>query len=520
MLKRPVLALLAVVLAAALASACGQGGTSASGKDGVFTYAVGDEPETFNPGLQDGHTDPVTELVFRGLTGHDANNKIVPALAESWEVSEDGTSYTFKLREGVTWHDGKPFTSDDVRFTIETVRDAGADAPLSRNFTMVKEIATPDANTVRLELDEPFAPMLGALSMGMLPKHVLDGKKITDPEFGRNPIGTGPFKISTYEHGQYVELAAFERYYEGVPGLKKIVIKYVPDDSARLIQLNGGEVDGAFVRPKQAEQVKEHRLEVYPTADYRAISFNMKKPVFADARVRKAMNHAIDRKAIVDSVVMGYGAPAKGPLDMSEYAAAEGFTFDAAKVESLMKEAGYAENGDGLWAKDGKTVAFELTTFAEDSLRVAMLNVAATQLKQQGFDVKPAPRSSDWVRKHWGDLDAAVVGWGTPYDPDSSVYGVFHTDEAIGDGGSNLGSYSNEEADKALDKGRSTLDPAERKTAYTDFQKALQDDPPFAWIGYLKAVNAVPENLTGPQQRTIGHHGYGFFWNAQTWRYE
>ena len=519
MVKRPVLAVMAVVAASASLSACGQGDESASGKDGSLTYAIGDEPETFNPGLQDEHTDPVTELVFRGLTRHDKDNKVVPALARSWQVTPDGKRYTFTLRPGAKWQDGTPVTADDVKFTIETVKQAGADSPLSRNFTMVRTVTAVNAGTVRLDLDKPFSPMLDALSMGLLPEHLLRGKKLTDPGFGQHPVGAGPFTLKTYKPGQYAELTAFDGYYGGRPGLKKIIIKYVPDDTARLVQLNNGEVDAANLAPQQASKAGDRKLEVYPTADYRALMFNMTDPVFADREVRTAMNYAVDRDAITKSVVLGYGSPAKGPLDTSPYAAAPGFTFDPAKVTELMTSAGYAKNAQGLWAKDGKTVRFELTTFAEDSLRVAILNVAATQLKQQGFDIVPHPRPRDWVRKHWADLQGMVVGWGTPYDPDSSVYGVFASSQALAKGGSNYGSYANPAADKALEEGRSTADPARRKAAYTAFQQALQEDPPFVWISYLKTINAVPKNLTGPAQRTLGHHGYGFFWNAETWRY-
>jgi peptide/nickel transport system substrate-binding protein len=280
--------------------------------------------------LQDEHTDPVTELVFRGLTRHDANNRAVPALAESWRVAPDGKTYTFTLRKGVTWQDGQPFTADDVAFTIEVLKKAGAASPLSRNFTMVRSVETPDPATVRLHLSTPFAPMLDAVSMGMLPKHLLQGKKLTDPAFGQHPVGTGPFTLKSYKHGQYAELTAFDHYYEGKPGLKKIIIKYVPDDSARLVQLDNGDVDGANIAPQQAKRVKDRRLEVYPTADYRALMFNMTDPLFADKRVRRAMNYAVDRDSITKSVVLGYGQPAKGPLDTSPYANAPGFTYDPA----------------------------------------------------------------------------------------------------------------------------------------------------------------------------------------------
>ncbi|HEX2315915.1 MAG TPA: ABC transporter substrate-binding protein [Thermomonospora sp.] len=502
------------------ATGCGGGGGDGGADRGTFTYAIGDEPETLNPALQDEHTDPVTELVFRGLTRHDAANRVVPGLAASWAVSRDGREYTFQLRKGLTWHDGKPLTSRDVRFTLDAVRRAGADAPLSRNFRAVRAVETPDDTTVRITLDTPFAPLLDALAVGVLPEHVLRGKKITDAGFGQRPVGAGPFRLTTFKPGQYAELESFAGYYEGAPKLRKIVIKYVPDDTARLVQLRNGEVDGAHVQPQQAAKVsgdKDLRLEVYPTADYRALMLNMKQPVFADKRVRQALNYAVDRDAIVRSVVLGYGKPATGPLDESPFRIGAPFRFDPRKVDELMRSAGYTRSGNAPWTKDGKPITFELSTFAEDSLRVAILNVAATQLRQQGFNVVPRPQPREWVRGHWGDLQAFVVGWGTPYDPDSSVYGPFHSSEALDKGGSNYGTYANADADAALERGRGTLDPVERKKAYEDFQKALIEDPPFVWITYLKTLNAVPAKLTGPKQRTLGHHGYGFFWNAEKW---
>lgn len=460
-------------------------------------------------------------MVFRGLTRHDAQNKVVPGLAESWQVSKDERRYTFTLRSGLTWHDGKPLTSRDVKFTIEAVKAASADAPLSRNFTAVESVETPDDRTATLKLSRPFSPLLDAVSMGLLPEHALKGKELTDAGFGRHPIGSGPFKLTAYKPGQYSELEPFGGYYEGRPKLPGVVIKYVSDDTARLIQLENGEVDGAHLQPQQVGRVTGDdrlRVETYPTADYRALMFNFKKPVFADKDVRLAMNYALDRDAFVKSVLLGQGSPATGPLDESPYkTGAAPFTHDPAKVDALMGPAGYAKNAQGLWEKDGKTVRFELTTFAEDSARVAILNVAATQLKQRGFDVVPNPRPADWVRKHWGDLDAMVVGWGTPYDADSSVYGPFHSSQALDKGGSNYGTYANPDVDKALDRARGTSDPAVRKAAYADFQKALAADPPFAWVAYLLTDNAVPKALKGPERRTLGHHGYGFFWNAEKW---
>ncbi|REE95753.1 ABC transporter substrate-binding protein [Thermomonospora umbrina] len=520
-MRKPVVVLGALTALTLTAGAAGCGGGDGGGANrDTFTYAIGDEPETLNPALQDEHTDPVTELVFRGLTRHDAANKAVPGLAASWRVSRDGREYTFTLRKGLTWHDGRPLTSRDVRFTLDAVRRAGADAPLSRNFRAVETVEAPDDTTVRVRLSRPFAPLLDALAVGVLPEHVLRGKKITDADFGRRPVGAGPFRLVAFKPGRYAELESFGGYYEGAPKLKKIVIKYVPDDTARLVQLRNGEVDAAHVQPQQAAKVRgddDLRLEVHPTADYRALMLNMKQPVFADRRVRQALNYAVDRDAIVKSVVLGYGRPATGPLDESPFKIEAPFKLDPAKVNELMRAAGYTRDGNAPWSKGGTPLTFELSTFAEDSLRVAILNVAATQLKQQGFNVVPKPQPKEWVRSHWGDLQAFVVGWGTPYDADSSVFGPFHSSEALDKGGSNYGTYANADVDRALERGRDTMDPAERKRAYADFQRALIEDPPFVWITYLQTLNAVPADLTGPRRRTLGHHGYGFFWNAEKW---
>ncbi|GAB3206783.1 ABC transporter substrate-binding protein [Marinactinospora thermotolerans] len=514
-------ALIAVGVAlSALATGCAAGGSGPEDNEDTLTYALGDEPEAFNPALVDEHLDPVTEMVFRGLTAHDADNRVVPALAESWEISDDERTYTFHLREGVTWHDGEPFTADDVVFTIEGVRDGGF--ATSNKYANVTSVTAEDDTTVVVELERPTPALLDTLSNGILPEHLLADSGIDDPAFGEHPIGTGPFQLDTWEHGSYARLTAFADYYAGPPGLDAVTISYVPDAATRLIQLNNGEIDAAYLEPQQAGEVEGNpdlRLEVYPTADYRGVLFNMEDERFADPALRQAMNYAVDREAIVESVLYGYGTPAGGPLDQSPFHVEDAvdYSFDPGRVEEIMTEAGYERNGEDVWEKEGEPVSFELTTFAEDGVRSAMIEVVATQLREQGFDVTAEPRPRDAV--DWAGLESFLIGWGTPYDADSSLYGPFHSSEALADGGSNYGSYANDEVDAALEAGRGTNDEAERAAAYADFQRALAEDPPYVWLTYLDAVNAVPANLTGPQERALAHHGYGFFWNVEDWSY-
>ncbi|TQN27526.1 peptide/nickel transport system substrate-binding protein [Haloactinospora alba] len=501
-----------------LATGCTAG--SGGGDDGdTLTYALGDEPEQLNPALVSEHLDPVTEMVFTGLTAHDADNEVIPALAEEWEISDDETHYTFTLRDDVTWHDGEPFTAADVVFTVEGIRDG--DLSTSNKFANVTDVAATDEHTVELELSEPTPALLDSLSNGMLPEHVLAGSGVDAPDFGANPVGTGPFELETWKHGEYAELSANEDFYGGSPGLDGITVSYVPDAATRLIQVENGDVDAASLAPEQADEFEEGdglRAEVFPTADYRGVMFNMDGDRFADPAPRKAMNYAVDREAIVDSVLHGYGSPASGPLDRSRFHTdAADYGFDPDRVAEIMTDAGYERNEDGIWAKDGEPVAFDLTTFAEDDLRAAMVEVLATQFTEQGFDVTADPQPRDAV--DWDNFDAFLIGWGTPYDPDGSLYGPFHSSEALDEGGSNYGSYADDAVDEALEQGRSTNDPDTRADAYADFQEALADNPPYVFVSYLEAVNVVPDDLGGIEERTLAHHGYGFFYNAQDWSY-
>ncbi len=506
----------------------GCSGSAAAGDqdEASFTYAESQVPDTYNPVMQDEHTDPVTEMVFRGLVGHDAANQPVPALATGWTVSPDGLTYGFTLREDVTWHDGEPFSSEDVKFTLDAVRDPDSGAATRAKLAAVASVATPDDATVAITLSRPDAALLDHLSLGILPEHLLAGKDITDPGFGRAPVGTGPFALAEARTGQFAVLEANDAFYGGAPQLEEVVITYVPDASARAVQLATGEVDAAFVEPQQAAAVREDedlRLEVWPTADYRALLLNMDDPAFADPRVRQALSWAVDREALVDGVLLGFGEPATGPLGTSAFEDPDAapYTVDPARVEQLMTEAGYARNGSGgggTWTKDGEPLTFAISSFAEDDVRVAMGDVLTTQLSEQGFDVRADPQPRDAVR--WEDLDTFVIGWGTPYHPDTSLYGPFHSSQVLAEGGSNLGSYVNPEVDAALDAGRTASDEGAEEQAYEQFQQAVAADPPYVWLAYLQALNAFPADFAGPQERTLEHHGYGLFWDVEDWHWE
>lgn len=281
----------AVLLLSACSSTMETGGTAAGGEErGSLTYASDQTPDTFNPAMLVEHTNPVTEMVFRGLVAHDADNEVVPALATDWTVSDDGLTYEFTLREDVTWHDGEPFTADDVVFTLQGVRDPAAEAAVAANFAAVSDVTAADDTHVRIALSEPSAPLLDVLTMGILPEHALGDSSVTDPDFGIAPVGTGPFRLVDFKNDQYAKLVVFDDFYAGAPGLEEVIITYVPDSTARAVQLANGEVDAAYVDPQQAQAVRDDdalSLQVFPIADYRGCCSTWSDPSSPTRRCAK-----------------------------------------------------------------------------------------------------------------------------------------------------------------------------------------------------------------------------------------
>lgn len=504
---------------AASSQAAGSPGVGKVG--GTFSYATESEPDLINPILTDQPSDYATPILFRGLLRYDQTNKPQPDIAKTFDLSSDQLTHTFHLRDDVKWHDGQPLTADDVKFTLDAIRDKKNNSASFEKFELVKSVDVVDKSTVKIVLSQPFAPLLDKLTQPLAPMHLLAGKDLAKDPFNTKPVGNGPFKLTEWRKGEFMTLEANTAFYTGRPKLDKFIIKFVPDAAARLLQLKNGEVDGAFLEPKQVEQFKTSdkiNLYIWPTADYRVLLYNLKNPMLADPKVRTALEYALDRDAIVKSVLVGYGEAANGPLQKSDVANPDvKFGYDPAKLKQLMGEAGWTAGSDGIWQKDGKKLSLTLTAPSADPVRVDLANVAVTSLKQNGIDVKVDPQPWDFILKNWGSLDLMVLGWGSPYDPDDDTYRLFHSSRVLDKGGSNFGSYANPQVDQLLEKARTTTDAAQRKQLYMDFQKTLASDPPYLWCVYLQAIYGMSKKLSGPQQKLLGHHGSGFVWNIETW---
>lgn len=512
---------------AASAASATQGGQMAQAEKEMHAkgprtliVARASEPEWLNPVAGHQHADS-DMAIFRGLFKINAGNELVNDMARDWQVSSDGKTYTIELRPGIKWHDGQPFTSGDVKFTIETIQNPRNHSGLRKNLIDIRSVEIVDPLTVRIHLDKPFAPLPSKLRIGLIPRHVLEGKNFNTDEFNSlRPIGTGPFKLKEWKRGEYFILEANLDFYNGRPKLDQVIYKFLPDPNVRLVQLKKGEIDVAEITPRQAAAIKpggDVGLEVVDTADYRVMMFNLRDPLFQDVRVRRAIQFATDRKALVQGALLGYGYPAYGPLQFNGVTAAD-LAFqdnDVKKSEDLLSAAGWKRGADGIFVKNGKRLSFPLTARANDPVRQDLAFLLADQLSRAGIEAIVHVRDSSVIKIP--QMPAFILGGGIPGEPDDDVYPYFSS--SSGERGSNYSGYRNDRADELLERGRETLDPSARKAIYQQLQTVLIEDPPYNYLVYLQHIYGIRKGVGGFSHRVFGH-GTSPLWNIEQWDVE
>lgn len=509
-MKRIVAAFLALALVLGFA-ACGGESKNASDSN-TLVYASGDYTR-INPAM-DEHGE-INILIFNGLTAHDGDNNVIPSLAKSWEFDEETCSYTFKLEENVKWHDGESFSAEDVKFTIEAIMNPENGSENAPNYEDVEEITIIDDYTVAFKLKAPNVAFLDYMTMAILPAHKLKGEDMQESEFFRNPIGTGPYMLESWDVGQAIVLKKNEDYFKKVANIDKIIFKIVEDDNVKAMQMQAGDLDLALLTPKDSKSFEgKEGYKVYnmKTSDYRGILFNFGNPYWTENRdIIPAICYAIDRQAILDTVALGHGIVAYGPLQRNVYnnENVERYEYSPQKAKEALEAAGCTMGENGFYHRDGKEIGFVLTVGAGDLVRLDIANAAAQNLREVGINCTvEVPAKVDWANQM-----AYLIGWGSPFDADDHTYKVFGTDK-----GANYSSYSNADVDKFLLEARQTDDPVKRADAYNKFQEALALDPAFSFICYIDADYVATSRLGGIAADTVmGHHGVGIFWNVTEW---
>ncbi|HTC19864.1 MAG TPA: ABC transporter substrate-binding protein, partial [bacterium] len=318
-----------LAMAAVLFSGCGkvdpkiysQDGPVADG-DSLIESSIGDA-KTLNPVLVDESAGgDIAALVFSGLLRYNENMELEPCLAERWTVSKDGKIITYYLRHGVKFHDGVEMTANDVLFTYKTFSDPTVNTPYGADYQYIKSVEIMDPYTVKVIYKKAFAPALSNTFTSILPKHLLEGKDINhDDDFNRHPIGTGPYKFVEWKTAQQIVLEANPDYWEGMPHIKRFVMRIIPDQSSEFLSLLKGETDamGAWTTgtltpeqyarqtdtPKFTDYYNKYQMDQF---EYVYLGWNLENPLFKDVKVRRALTMAIDRQSIIQNVVYGLGS--------------------------------------------------------------------------------------------------------------------------------------------------------------------------------------------------------------------
>ncbi|MBI4826771.1 MAG: peptide-binding protein [Nitrospirae bacterium] len=475
------------------------------------------EPSILIPMLAgDSASHSVAGMIFNGLVKYDTDLSVIGDLAESWEISPDGLVITFHLRKNVRWTDGVEFTADDVMFGYKTIIDEKTPTPYKEDFLQVKKAEVLDKYIFRATYEKPFAPALTSWgNLIVLPKHLLEGKDITKVDFARNPIGMGQYKFSRWTTGQDVRLTSNEDYFEGRPYINQYIYKIIPDPATMFLELQSQGVDMMGLTPiqytKQTETAlfkKNFQKFRYPVFSYTYMGFNLKFPLFSDVRVRKAIAYAVDKKELVDVVLLGLGKPATGPYVPETWPYnpdAVKYEYNKDKALSLLKEAGWSDsNSDGILDKDGKPFEFTILSNMGNQQRMNAATIIQQKLKKIGIKVEI--RAVEWSTFINEFIDkrrfqAVILGWSIGIDPDQ--YDIWHSSKT-GEKEFNFVSYSNPEVDALLEKGRRTFDIEERKKSYFRIQDILADEVPYLFLYVPEATPIVHSRFKGIKPTPIG----------------
>jgi len=479
----------------------------------------------------DGPSHAVGGLIYDGLVQTDKDLNWIPSMAESWQFSKDCLTLTFKLRKDVKWHDGKPFTAEDVNFTYKAMMNPKTPTAYRDDFELVKDVQVPDPYTVRVIYSQPYAKALGSWGTPMLPRHLLakyveEGKLREAPQNTTSPIGTGPYKFQEWKSGEKVVLVANKDYYiQGHPFLGRIVYRVIPSQATIFLELKAKGVDMADLTAIQyARQTdyaafkQDYNKYRYSANRYTYLGFNLKDPRFADKRVRQAFAYAINKPELIEGVVMGLAREATGPYRPGTWAYTDKvkrYAYDPAKAKQLLAAAGWTDkNGDGILRnKEGQPFNFTIRTNQGNEERKKLAELIQQRLKEIGVQtdiqtIEWAAFLKEYIKQK--RFDAIILGWGTGIDPDQ--YPIWHSSQT-GPDQLNQISYANPEVDALLEKGRTTCTQKDRVPIYHRIQEILAEDQPLIFLYFNDALPAVSSRVRGikPEPSGISYNFIDWF---------
>ncbi len=481
----------------------------------LIISSIGDA-SFLNPVLaQDSASSEINGFVFNGLLKYDKDLILVGDLAESWEVKEGARpEITFTLRPGVRWHDGRPFTAEDVRFTYQTIMDEKTNTVRRSDYELVDRLEVLDARHLRVIYKEPFSPGLSSWTIGIIPRHLLAGSDINTTPFNRRPVGTGPFKFAEWVSDEKIALTANPDYFEGRPLLDRIIYRIIPETSLSEIELLTGGIDLFSTYPHQYQRMsRDPRLTLYryPSLGYTYVGYNQNSVLFQDRRVRQALTMAINREEMITFILFGLGRQATGPFPGHLWYADPKVTpwpFDPERARRYLKEAGWEDrDGDGILEKDGKPFRFTLITNSGNEVRKDVGVLIQRYWRDLGIDVKLEMYEWSVFLKNFINprhFDACILGWSLGVDPDA--YNIWHSKQ-IKDGFNFIG-YRNPVADRLWEAGRREYQPDKRRQIYYQLQALLAEDQPYTFLFVSDALPALQRKFQVAEKDPSGKMVY------------
>jgi peptide/nickel transport system substrate-binding protein len=480
------------------------------------------EPRTLLP-----HFDLLTlthetqHLIFDCLLTIDAEGNYQPQLAtevptvENGGISADATLYTFRLREGVQWHDGEPFTAEDVVFTWEVITDPELPVPSRAVWEDIERIETPDPYTALVYFPETNVNFLAAAATGscfMLPRHLLEGEDIVGSPLNRQPVGTGPFMVSQWASGAFIELDRNPSYWqEGLPHLDEIILQIVPGSEGQRAALQRNEVD-LMLHMTSADlrfvaDLPSYEVVTGPTHAWWLFWINHEDPILQDAAVRRALAYGLDKETLTETVMGAVVAPLEAALPPSHWAHnpdVTGYPYDPERAQALLDEAGWTVGGDGIRTKDGERLRLEILNIAGQVERRQVIQIVQDYWRQLGIDVQIREIDGPAFPPTMGQGDFQIAyGWFS--ETQEPVFNLWL--------GTNWQRYDNEEAFGLLRQVPTVVDQEERAALIRRFQEIVAEDVAILPLAPRPILNAVHERLEGYQPGLAGS-----LWNAQEWR--
>lgn len=493
---------------------------------GTFVEAEVGQIKILNPVLPDTPaSQDVNALVFSGLTKWGSGRKLLPDLASSWDVSADAKTYTFHLRHGVKWHDGVPFTAADVLFTLTAIQNPDSRSPLAASWQGVTAEA-PDQYTVIYHLPTSFPPFLASTTQRIVPRHVLesvDPNQLRSAQFNQQPIGTGPFKLTSFQGAAgEVTLTANPAYFGGRPKLDHFEFRTYETADEALDAYAKQQVTsvGRIVAADQSRAEREADLLFYDDAlpSETMVFFNLADGMVGDQTLRQALAQATDRQRLIDQTEPGLATPEGQPILPGQPGYTNAYRadkFDQAAAKRALDGAGWKLGKDGLRHKGGKELDLKLITTTDPTLS-QMAKQLAKQWQAVGAKLNIQTVSLDEFEQSFvKPRNFQILLFGITIGPDPDVYAYWHSSQA-NDPGLNLSQYKSTAADQALEAGRLKSDPEVRAAKYNAFLKAWDADQPAIVIAapiYRYGVDASAAGMTSGPLVTPANR----FWNVTQW---